>query len=45
MSFLKSLTLAILATLFLTYVFGVGLLELMNVNVMMDGEAIEPHWW
>lgn len=42
MSFLKSLTLAILATIFLTYVFGVGLLELMNVNVMIDGETIEP---
>jgi len=42
MSFLKSLTLAIIATLFLTYVFGAGLLELMNINVMMDGEVVEP---
>ena len=42
MSFLKSLMLAILATIFLTYVFGVGMLELMNVHVMMDGEIIEP---
>ena len=42
MSFLKSLTLAILATIFLTYVFGVGMLELMNLDVMIDGEAIEP---
>ena len=42
MSFLKSLTLAILATIFLTYVFGVGMLELMNLHVMMDGEVIEP---
>jgi len=42
MSFLKSLTLAILATIFLTYVFGVGMLELMNLDVMIDGEVIEP---
>lgn len=42
MSFFKSLTLAILATIFLTYVFGVGMLELMNLHVMMDGEVIEP---
>ena len=42
MSFFKSLILAILATIFLTYVFGVGMLELMNVHVMMDGEVIEP---
>ncbi|PKG81543.1 hypothetical protein CXF85_18985 [Colwellia sp. 75C3] len=42
MSFFKSLILAILATIFLTYVFGVGMLELMNLNVMMDGEVIEP---
>ncbi|WP_019030210.1 hypothetical protein [Colwellia piezophila] len=42
MSFFKSLILAILATIFLTYVFGVGMLEVMNVHVMMDGEVIEP---
>lgn len=42
MSFLKSLTLAIFATIFLTYVFGVGMLELMNLHVIMDGEVIEP---
>jgi hypothetical protein len=42
MSFFKSLTLAILATIFLTYVFGVGMLELTNIHVMMDGEIIEP---
>jgi len=42
MSFLKSLTLAILATIFLTYVFGVSLLELTNFNVTMNGDAIEP---
>jgi hypothetical protein len=42
MSFFKSLILAILATIFLTYVFGVGMLELMDLHVMMDGEVIEP---
>jgi pilus assembly protein TadC len=42
MSFFKSLTLAILATVFLTYVFGVGMLELMNLDVVIDGETIEP---
>ncbi|WP_057832878.1 hypothetical protein [Colwellia sp. TT2012] len=42
MSFFKSLILAIVATIFLTYVFGVGMLEMMNVHVMMDGEVIEP---
>tara|TARA_B110000116_G_C16740868_1_gene538430 strand:- start:983 stop:1300 length:318 start_codon:yes stop_codon:yes gene_type:complete len=34
--------LAILATIFLTYVFGVGMLEIINLNVMIDGEVIEP---
>lgn len=42
MSFFKSLILAILVTIFLTYVFGVGMLELMDLHVMMDGEVIEP---
>mgnify|MGYP006090934533 CR=1 FL=1 len=42
MSFFKSLILAILATIFLTYVFGVGMLEIINLNVMIDGEVIEP---
>lgn len=42
MSFLKSLTLAIIATIFLTYVFGVSLLELVDINVTIDGEMIEP---
>ncbi|HCM47792.1 MAG TPA: hypothetical protein DIS98_09925 [Colwellia sp.] len=42
MSFFKSLILAILATIFLTYVFGVGMLEVINLNVMIDGEVIEP---
>jgi hypothetical protein len=42
MSFFKSLLLAIFATIFLTYVFGVGMLEMMNLHVMLDGEVIEP---
>jgi hypothetical protein len=42
LSFFKSLILAILAAIFLTYVFGVGMLEVMNLNVMIDGEVIEP---
>ena len=42
MSFFKSLLLAIFATLFLTYVLGVSFLELLDVNIYMDGEIIEP---
>jgi len=42
MSFFKSLMLAILATIFLTYVFGVGMLELADMHVMIDGEVMEP---
>lgn len=42
MTFFKSLLLAIFATLFLTYVLGVSFLELLDVNVYMDGELIEP---
>lgn len=42
MSFFKSLLLAILATIFLTYVFGLTLFELTHLNVMVDGAAIEP---
>jgi pilus assembly protein TadC len=34
--------LAIFATLFLTYVLGVSLLELLDVHVYMEGELIEP---
>lgn len=42
MTFFKSLLLAIFATLFLTYVLGVSFLELLNINVYMNGELIEP---
>jgi hypothetical protein len=42
MSFFKSLLLAIVATLFLTYVLGISFLEMLDINVYMDGELIEP---
>ena len=42
MSFFKSLMLAILASIFLTYVLGASFLSLFDVNVMVDGEFIEP---
>ena len=42
MTFLKSLLLAIFATLFLTYALGSSFLELLNINVYMEGELIEP---
>lgn len=42
MTFIKSLLLAIIATLFLTYVLGTSFLELFDINVYMDGESVEP---
>lgn len=42
MTFFKSLLLALFATLFLTYVLGVSVLELLDINVYMDGQLIEP---
>ena len=42
MSFIKSLFLAILATLFLTYVLGVSLVELLDVNIYMGENLVEP---
>lgn len=42
MTFFKSLLLAIFATLFLTYALGISFLELLDINVYMDGELIEP---
>ncbi|GAA5143396.1 hypothetical protein [Thalassotalea piscium] len=42
MSFFKSLCLAIAATLFLTYVFGISLIEFFNVDIYMDETHIEP---
>ncbi|WDE04608.1 hypothetical protein SG34_025290 [Thalassomonas viridans] len=42
MSFMKSLLLAIIATLFLTYVFGASVIDWFNVDVYMDDELLEP---
>ena len=42
MSFGKSLMLAMLATLFLTYVFGAGFLQLLDIHLTMNGELLEP---
>lgn len=42
MSFFKSLLLAIVASIFLTYVFGASFLALFDVDVVIDGELIEP---
>mgnify|MGYP000583792015 CR=1 FL=1 len=42
MSFFKSLILAIIATLFLTYVLGASVVEMLDVNVYMGDELIEP---
>lgn len=42
MTFFKSLLLAIFATLLLTYALGISFLELLNINIYMDGELIEP---
>ena len=42
MSFIKSLMLAIFATLFLTYVLGISLIEMFNVDLYVGEELIEP---
>lgn len=42
MSFFKSLCLAIFATIFLTYALGVSFMELLDVDIYMDSEVIEP---
>ena len=42
MSFFKSLFLAIFATLFLTYVLGTSFIELLDVDIYMDEQLIEP---
>jgi hypothetical protein len=42
MSFIKSLFLAIFATLFLTYVLGVSFIEFLDVDIYMDEQAVEP---
>jgi|TARA_R110000744_G_scaffold113222_3_gene212173 hypothetical protein len=42
MSFFKSLCLAIFATIFLTYVLGVSFIELLDVDIYMGEQVIEP---
>ncbi|WP_206486471.1 hypothetical protein [Thalassotalea sp. G2M2-11] len=42
MSFFKSLLLAIVATLFLTYVLGISFIEMLDVDVYMGDKLIEP---
>lgn len=42
MSFFKSLLLAIIATLFLTYVLGISFIEMLDVHVYMGDKLIEP---
>jgi hypothetical protein len=42
MSFFKSLLLAIFATCFLTYVLGVSVIEIFDVDIYMGNEIIEP---
>jgi len=42
MSFFKALFLAIFATLFLTYVLGSSFIELLDVDIYMGEQLIEP---
>jgi hypothetical protein len=42
MSFFKSVILAIIATLFLTYVLGISFIEMFNVDLYVGEEPIEP---
>jgi hypothetical protein len=42
MSFFKSLFLAIIATLFLTYVLGVSFIEMLDVDIYVAQQHIEP---
>lgn len=42
MSFFKSLFLAIFATMFLTYVLGTSLIELLDVDIYIGEQLIEP---
>jgi len=42
MSFFKACFLAVIATLFLTYVLGATLTELLDINVVIDDKVIEP---
>jgi len=42
MTFLKSLMLAIFATLFLTYVLGISVIELLDIDIYLDDQLMEP---
>ncbi|XQW84817.1 hypothetical protein ACOYR1_17065 [Thalassotalea piscium] len=42
MSFIKSLSLAIVATLFLTYVLGTSMIEFFDIDIYMGNTLIEP---
>ena len=42
MTFVKSLMLALFATLFLTYVLGVSVIEMLNVDVYVDNQLMAP---
>ena len=42
MSFFKSLVLAIIATLVLTYALGISVLEIFDVDMYMGDELVEP---
>ncbi|SET78896.1 hypothetical protein [Thalassotalea agarivorans] len=42
MTFLKSLCLAILATVVLTVFLGLGLLEMFDIDVVVDSQILEP---
>ena len=42
MSFFKSFMLAIIATLFLTYVLGISFIEMFNVDLYIGEKLIEP---
>lgn len=42
MSFFKSFVLAIIATLMLTYVFGVSFIEWFNISIYLEDEYVQP---
>ena len=42
MSLIKSLLLAIIATLFLTYVLGISMIEFFDIDIYMGENLIEP---
>jgi len=42
MTFIKSLVLAIMTTLFLTYVLGISVIEMLNIDVYVDDQLMEP---